>query len=213
MALAARYLDEMPEAKTIIRLRREIRLATKGTPQTIAEDAVTSAGYVSFGTEQLYNAQSHLVKTAYRMVVPLVHPDKGGDRELFQLVLAAYRLRDLTFLQETWLFLVKDNIFWRCSDEAHAYLNQELKRPGVSLARLRNRPEFQIVTLHQIGKQEEALAFATARARELIVVLQRELNHLLNPNAMEQDNGNEENREEGSVEKDADENWDEGPGF
>lgn len=202
MELAALYLDELPESQTIIRLRREIRLATKGTPQTIAEDAITSAGYVSSGTEQLFNAQSHLVKNAYRMVAPLVHPDRGGDVEMFQLVNSAYRLRDLTFLQETYIMLVKDNVFWRCSDEAEYYMKQEIERPKVSLGMFQNKPEFEIVRLHQSGKREEAKAYASRLAQTLIYMLQTELNHLLNPNAMEHNNGNDKESNEESWSED-----------
>jgi hypothetical protein len=213
MKLASTYLDELPEAKTIIRLRREIRLATKGTPATIAQDAVTSAGYVSVGTEQLYNAQAHLVKNAYRMVAPLVHPDRGGDPELFQLVLAAYRLKDLTFLQETYLMLVKNTGMrkwaWRCH-EGREYMKQELQRPDVSLQRLRNDPTFQIAMLHQQGKDvEDVLAFASLHARTLILILQAELNHLLNPSHLtEQENGNsQESSKEDLNDQDLGESW------
>lgn len=205
MNVASTYLDSLDESKTIIRLRREIRLATKGTPQTIAEDSITSAGYVSFGTEQLYNAQSHLVKSAYRMVAPLVHPDRGGDVNLFQLVNSAYRLKDLTFLQETYLMLVKDNVFWRCSTEAADYMLQEIERPKVSLTRLRTSPEFQIVMFHRSGAPDKAQAYAQDRAKALIYILQSELNWMLNPNPQpnatqnetEQHHGNDNKEESG----------------
>jgi len=196
LACASSYLDALPEAKTIIRLRREIRIATRGVPQTYAHEAVTSAGYVSAGTEQLYNAESHLVKAAFRMVAPLVHPDRQqGSDKLFQLVLAAYRLKDLTFLQETYINLVKDNVCWRCTDEALNYMRQEIQRPEVSLERLRTTPEFRIVMLHQQGKPEEARLFAQAMARHLVVKLQAELHFLYtqginNPNG-EANHGNQ----------------------
>ena len=194
MKLVSSYLDEMPEAKTIIRLRREIRLATRGTPATIAQDAITSAGYITTGTEQLYNAQAHLVKNAYRMVAPLVHPDRGGDSELFQLVVAAYRLGDLTFLQETYLMLVKNTgagkWAWRCH-QGREYMKQELQRPQVSLQRLRNDPTFQIAMLHQQGKPAEVIrAYAEKHAQTLIFILQSELNHLTISHLTEQHHGN-----------------------
>jgi hypothetical protein len=210
MDLAARYLDEMPEAKLIIHLRREIRLAVRGTPQTYAQDAITTAGYVSAGTEQLYNGMAHLAKVAYRAVAGLVHPDRGGDPQLFQLALAAYRMNDLTYLQELYLRLVKDNVFWRCSAEARDYLKQEIKRPEVSLTHLQTRPEFQIVMFHQSGKPDVAREVAQLHATRLIVMLQAELNHLLGikPNDAEQENGdNEEGSEEDRSDKDCGEDW------
>ncbi|BAG41772.2 hypothetical protein [Ralstonia phage phiRSL1] len=62
---------------------------------------------------------------------------------MFQLSLAAYRLNDLTFLQELYINLAVNNLWWRCSNAAHNYMKQELERPAVSLQRLRTRPEFQ----------------------------------------------------------------------
>lgn len=184
--LAGTYLEKMEEAQTILRLRRDIRIATRGTPDTIGMDSVQIAGYVSMQTESLYNAQSYMVKDAWRKIAPLVHPDRqGGSTDLFQSALAAYRLKDLTYLQDLYVQLHKDNIFWRCSEDANHYLETELERPNVSLAKLRSKPEFQITMLHQSGKPDLAMDFARVIARKLIVMLQQELTYLLtgiNPN-------------------------------
>ncbi|MGD0511245.1 MAG: hypothetical protein ABSA33_05390, partial [Candidatus Micrarchaeaceae archaeon] len=114
------YYDEEESLKDIVvGLRREIRMQTKGTPATIAQDSITGAGFIPKGTEQLYNAQQHLLKSAYRMVAQLVHPDRpNGSHELFQEVVTAYRLGDMTFLQELWLRLTQDTLFWRSSTDA-----------------------------------------------------------------------------------------------
>ena len=173
------YYDALPEAKTVIRLRRDIRMATKGTPETTAMDSITTAGYVSFGTEQLYNAEAHLVKKAYRMLVGLVHPDlSNGDRELFQLVNAAYHLRDLVYLQELYIQLTKDSLWYRCSKEAIEYLQQEVERPVISLKLLQAHPEFRIAQKHMVGRTAEAQAIAKSRIIELIGTLQNELTYL-----------------------------------
>jgi len=190
------YFDALPEAKTVIRLRREIRLATKGTPQTIAQDAITTAGYISFGTEQLYNAESHLVQAAYRMVASLVHPDRGGDPELFQLVNAAYRLKDLTFLQELYITLKVDNPFWRCRDGL-LYMQQEVDRPQVSTKILQTTPEFEICRLHMKGDHKGASILAQTRLLELIVTLNAELHSLL---TVSNTTGNNHDQQESSEE-------------
>jgi hypothetical protein len=179
LKIANDYYAALPEVDVVIRLRREIRMATKGTPETIAVDSITTAGYVSFGTEQLYNAQAHLVKKAYRLVRSLVHPDLGGDAELFRLVNAAYHLRDLTFLQELYIQLVKDSLWYRASDEGLAYLKQEIERPVVSLRILQSTPEFTIAQRHLSGNIESADRCARARLAELIGTLNNELNYLL----------------------------------
>jgi hypothetical protein len=194
-----RLFSEYKEAETVVRLRREIRLSTKGTPVTQAVDAVTAAGYVSFGTEQLYNAQSQFVSSAYRQVVSLVHPDRmGGDTTLFQLVNAAYHLRDLTFLQELFISLTKDNVFWRCSQEARDYLRQEIERPQVSLRLLQSTPEFGIARLVMTGRALNARHEAHMRIKELVIVLTRELMWIqtkhdpLNPSPTGAEHGNQE---------------------
>ena len=186
LKLAASYLDSAPEAGVIKRLRREIRIQTRGFAMNEAEDAVSSAGYVSFGTEQLYNAESYLVKKAYRKIAPIVHPDSnlyGGKHasvETFQMVNAAYKLKDLTFLQDLYFNLVKDNVFWRCSDEAHYWLDTELQRPQVTLDRLRTDPTWQIGMLHQQGKPKEIIdKFVSHIAQLLVIKLQAELNYIL----------------------------------
>jgi len=175
------YFDAHPElTKVVINTRREIRMQIRGTPATIAMDSITTAGYIPNGTEQLYNAQAHLLKAAYRSLAPLVHPDLGGSTELFQEVQTAYRLRDYTFLQELFLRLTKDSLFWRSSPDSVLYCQQEQERPSVSLNLLQKTYEFQIVRQHALGKPKEAAKLAEERLTGLIVELQRELNHMIN---------------------------------
>lgn len=184
------------EAETVVRLRREIRLATKGTPVTIEQNSISAAGYVSMGTEQLYNAESHLVTGAYKKLVTLVHPDReGGDLELFQLVNAAYHLKDLTYLQELYISLTKDSVAYRASTEGLAYLRQEIERPQVSLRLLQSTPEFKIARQYLGGHKLLARQQAHMRIKELVVVLGRELTYIttkhINPSSAGASNGNE----------------------
>jgi hypothetical protein len=180
LAIVNSYFEKDERHQTVVRLRREIRLATRGTPITISQESITAAGYVSVGTEQLYNAQSHLVRSAYLAVRKMVHPDlTKGNRELFQLVNTAYRLKDLTFLQETYLMLVKaHDVFWQ-AHEGLAWAAQEVERPGVSLKILQSTPEFAIASAHLRGRVQEAQLLAKSRLTRLVVELQAELNHLL----------------------------------
>jgi hypothetical protein len=169
------YAEHEGLTKLVKHLRYEIRINTKGTPATIAQDSITAAGFIPNGTEQLYNAQAHLLKTAYRMLAPLVHPDRGGSNELFQQVLTAYRLKDYTFLQELYIILTRDSLFWRSSQESVDYCEQEKERPRLSLNLLQNTAEFQIVRQHVLGKPKKAAEYAEQRLRASIVELQREL--------------------------------------
>jgi hypothetical protein len=181
LQVANSYFDNFEEERDhVIRLRRDIRAHTRGAAATQAFDAITAAGYISNGTEQLYNAQSELVKTAYRAVAPLVHPDRSKyDAELFQQVRAAYVMHDLTFLQETYINLVHEHDpFWR-QTKGIAYCEQELERPKVSLRLLQTTPEFGIARAHLTGRVEVARALAKKRLLELIVTLGHELHSLL----------------------------------
>lgn len=175
------YAEEESLTALVIELRREIRMQTKGTPATIAQDAITSAGFIPRGTEQLYNAQQHLLKNAYRMLAPLVHPDRGGSNELFQEVVTAYRLGDMTFLQELYLQLTKDSLFWRSSKDSVEYCKQEIQRPAMSIQMLQKTYEFEIVRQHALGKFDNARALAKERLSALIVELQREIAFIINP--------------------------------
>jgi hypothetical protein len=201
--VANTYYADDPLSDVVVRLRREIRLATKGTPLTIEQSAITAGGYVSFGTEQLFNAQSHMAKAMYRKLAPLVHPDHGGDLELFQLVNAAYHLRDLTFLQETYFFLTKDTVFWRCREGIN-YMQQEIQRPEVSLRMLQNRVEFKITRLHLQKQFTLAAEMAQENLKRLVIELQNELTYLLTKSFPEgephgyQEDGNQSSDQEGT---------------
>ncbi|QBQ74554.1 hypothetical protein BcepSauron_174 [Burkholderia phage BcepSauron] len=170
--------EEDERHDTVVRLRREIRLATRGMPVREAHEPVTAAGYISFGTEQLYNAETELVADAYRKVRTLVHPDHGGDAELFQLVKTAYLLRDLTFLLETRLMLEHGHDLAWMQGPGIEWAEQEIQRPVVSTSILQATPEFAIARLLQQGKRDVAKSLASRRLAELVVTLQAELNHI-----------------------------------
>lgn len=184
-----RLYEDLPDAATVLRLRREIRNATRGIPAHLAQDAVTAAGYVSTGTEQLHNAQAHLVKNAYQKVARLTHPDRGGSVDLFAQVNAAYHLKDLTFLQELYISLTKDSVLWRSSDEAIAYALQELERPRVSLVVLQATAEFAIFRLVRIGQEDQARSMAQQRLQQLVYLLTKELHSLQFPSLYEVNDG------------------------
>ena len=169
------YAEHEGLTKLVKHLRYEIRINTRGTPATIAQDSITAAGFIPNGTEQLYNAQAHLLKVAYRMLTPLVHPDRGVSNELFQQVVTAYRLKDFTFLQELFIMLTRDSLYWRSGQDSVDYCAQEKERPRLSLNLLQNTAEFQIVRQHVLGNKKKAAEYAEQRLRASIVELQREL--------------------------------------
>lgn len=182
LRVANLYYDQHEQRDYVVRLRLGIRNATRGSVPSSGMSTPTVSGYVTSGTEQLYNAEQHLLSAAYRKVRSLVHPDSSkleNSQELFQLVNAAYHLRDLTYLQETYLTLTNArDLFWQQATGLE-YVKQELERPKASLRILQASPEFRISQLHMTRKFDEAAKLAGLRIQQLIIELTAELNSLL----------------------------------
>lgn len=164
---------------TTRRLRLEIRLATRGTGTNYSLDSVADDLYINANTEQLYNAQTVLLKSAYRKVAMLVHPDRGGDDEMFNAVYSAYKNRDLTFLQEYYIMHTYSNdLFWKQS-EGIDYALQELQRPAVSLEKFKSNPLYAVNRLHVISQKEKAQQAMKTYQLQLNVVLAAELKFIM----------------------------------
>lgn len=195
------YKDEELAVKTK-RLRHEIRLFTKGTGTVYALDAVTERLYIHEGNEQLYNANSILLKSAYRKLALLTHPDKGGDPKLFHAVNEAYRNRDLTFMRELWITLNRqDDLFWRQS-EGLDYALQEIQRPEINWLVFKGNPLFAVNRLHTIGNTRQAKIDMVKFQKSLNARLFNELTHLKEKyygkgQEIQEGKGTEESSEEG----------------
>lgn len=167
--------------KEIKRLRHLIRINTRGMPDIIGQDAITNDAYLSSTTQQLYNANSHLLKTAWKMVRRKLHPDvnSGEVTELFKLAKNAYEIRDFTYLQELWLMLdAKDGLHWCCSAGVR-YFEQEVTRPSMSLSILKTTDEFKIMQAHASGHPEKAELLAVDSLHLQLRKLHWELHNLL----------------------------------
>jgi hypothetical protein len=182
LSIANTYFDTNERRDYVVRLRIDIRNATKGNTRSVGMSTPTVTGYVTGGTEQLYNAENRLLRAAYQKVISLVHPDSSklrNSQELFQLANAAFHLGDLTYLQELYLTLTfEHDLFWQQSSGLE-YVRQELERPTTSLRILQSSPEFRISQLHMTRKFEEARILADRRMDELVLELTAELNSLL----------------------------------
>jgi len=171
------YKDESLSEKTK-RLRNEIRLMTRGTVTTYEQDAATNNLYLASENEQLYNAESVLLKSAYRKLAMLTHPDKGGDPDIFKSVRDAYVGRDLIFLQELFISLqYSQDLFWQQS-KGFAYALQEQQRPHMNLAKFKNNPMFAVNRLHTTGKKADAEVAMRKFQKVLIQTLFNELTYL-----------------------------------
>lgn len=195
------YFSEFEDLQRRVKdLRRDIRLATRGTPLTIAQSSATDNAYYYHGTEQLFNTNQLLLKDAYRKLMKLTHPDKvPGRRHLFDAVNVAYDLQDLTYLIELYLILNDEpNLHWRQA-QGIAYQQQELERPNVSTKRLRNAPEFGIMRAHVVKKTDAAKRLAELRLLDLVISLNNELMYILHPTHFQSENDHGSS-EEGSQE-------------
>ncbi len=169
--------------KEVQRLRQLIRINTRGTPDRIGQDAITNDAYLSSTTQQLYNANSHLLKTAWRMVRRKLHPDvnSGGasESELFKMAKNAYEMRDITYLQELWLMLdSRDGLHWCCTSGVR-HFEQEVTRPSMSLSILKTTDEFKIMQAHASGHPEKAELLAVDSLHLQLRKLHWELHHIL----------------------------------
>lgn len=164
------------------RLKREIRLITKGTPVTEPLDPASMQPILKSDpnfNQQQYDAESVLLKQAYRLVAMLAHPDKGGTQELFDEVRTAYLNRDLPTLTHLYLTLSKGrNLYWQQSDEGVEHMSNELERPRVITEKVKASPVYVIARLHIAGKAELAKELMEKYLKAEILSLLNELNYL-----------------------------------
>lgn len=150
------YSSEHVEVQDRIKtVRQAIRNATKGQAASYSIDAITDSLYLENVTEQLYVANQALLKSTYKKLAQLTHPDKQSTNiNLFQAVNAAYRNKDLVYMQQLYITLVNNkNLYW-VQGEGLIYCKQELHRPQVSLTLLAKSPLYAICRMHATGNSK-----------------------------------------------------------
>jgi hypothetical protein len=137
-------------------IRQSIRNLTKGQVATYSIDSITDSLYLENTTEQLYVANQTLLKSTYKKLAQLTHPDKhAGCNNLFIAVNAAYRNKDLVYMQQLYVTLVNSkNLYW-LQTKGLSYCKQELERPQVSLTVLAKSPLYAICRMHATGNSKE----------------------------------------------------------
>lgn len=178
--LSKNFPELMDEIKA---LRLEIRNASKGAAIKDAQETPTTFTVTTEGAEAS-DAQLALLRDAFRKLAAITHPDRpGGSAELFDEVRRAYKNRDLHFLIELYITLVKSrNLWWITSQEAKEYVQTQTARPKVLLARLRSTSEFQVMQLFMSGRKEEAKNAIHNYMLMLKIALHTELQHVLRTN-------------------------------
>lgn len=165
--------------KEIMNTLRSIDEITTGVPATEALNIRPNRVY-SADSGQLDNAELLLLKTAYRKVAAIVHPDKAtGNKEQFQQATLAYQDQDYIELIEMYCVLKNfPNVFWRQSEIGIEYISTEVNRPKVKLQKLKASPLFKVVQFHILGHTDAAKAQFEMLLLDKLKAVNSELNHL-----------------------------------
>ncbi len=178
------YAQDYPELiDELNRLRLDIRLVTKGVPVTAPLDSASAHPVLTHSpeyNEQQYNAFTHLLRSAYKKVAMLCHPDRpGGSAELFKELTEALETRDLSKITLMYTELSAGrNLYWQQSEQAVDHASTELARPQAQLKQLRSSPAFAIARYHVVGAFAQATRAMERHLKSEIVELLNELQYL-----------------------------------
>lgn len=164
----------------ISELKRQIRLQTKGqASQHEVDSPLPTELDEEIQNEQLYVANTVLLKSVWKALAQKLHPDKGGDPELFAAAHAAYRGRKLRFLQELLMqFEQFDDLVW-ITQHGLQYLETEFGRLRVEEEQRRNSILYMVYYNHIVGNFVKAAQYANVYLAQNIEHLQNELAHIL----------------------------------
>lgn len=178
------YAQDYPElVDELNRLRLDIRLVSKGVPITVPLDSASSHPVLTHEqgfSEQQYNAFTLLLRSAYKKVAMLCHPDRpGGSSELFKELTEAFETRDLTKITLMYTELSAGrNLYWQQSEQAVDHASTELARPQEQLKQLKSAPAFAIARYHVVGAFAQATKAMERQLKNEIVALLNELQYL-----------------------------------
>ncbi len=138
--------DFSDKTKQLARLRNANRVRQKGiTHNETMSEIQPEEGL----TVPISDAERFLLKKAYRMAASLTHPDKGGNKEDFQYVTAAYKANDLGALTEFVLSTgsVTDQI---------TYWQNECQKPDIEWRSFQSTLEHKAAQLYMCGQHAKA---------------------------------------------------------
>jgi hypothetical protein len=168
-------LDEIEDCQ------RRIRLLTKGTPLTESlapEDKEPVLFSDPNHNQRQYDAHTVLLRKAWRNLAPLCHPDKGGDKEVFQEAQTAYKMRDLERLVAIYLSIAQGrNLYWQQADGLY-HVSSEYERYGVKIEMYRQLPAWRAARLYLAGQVNSAVNIVRLDLAERIYALNNEIHYL-----------------------------------
>lgn len=162
------YSIQFPKKLTIIsELKSQIRDNSKGVRG--------EGGYIDIDESDNFKTSvtnDQLCKGIYRKLASVMHPDKGGDKEEFQILLSAYRNRDHLMLRILYekLNVSYDIEFW-------VYVADRIK---VKYRELQSLEKFRIVQFHISKKTELAREAMADYLDKVVFSLTSELRDIIN---------------------------------
>ncbi|QDH83459.1 DnaJ-like chaperone protein [Achromobacter phage Motura] len=162
--------------KTIKELRTQIRENTKGMPTDPFEDTL----YMGMAASQREtDAAKAICKGLYKVLAQKLHPDKGGDPELFAEIHQAYKQYDIDFLRIQYTLLESESsLNWKIS-EGVAFWHAQWERAAQDFKILQESKWFTVVRFHMTGQQALAEKAMAETLKHRIFELRSEFNHLV----------------------------------
>jgi hypothetical protein len=168
------------ELEELERLKRELRLITKGTPLTEAltpEDKDPLLRHDPNFSQAQYDAETVLLKGIYRKLAMLAHPDRGGDRTAWDEVEVAYNMRDVPRLNAIWFSIVEGrNLYWQQSSGVY-HSSNELQRYRVNIEKLKQTEGWRAARLYMANEVNSAVDVVRLHLADRIAALMNEINY------------------------------------
>jgi hypothetical protein len=163
--------------------QRTLRLITTGTPVTEAltpDDKDPLLRSDPHFNQRQYDAHTQILKITYRKLCQLCHPDKGGDKHVFEEVQVAYKMRDHNRLNAIYLSIVQGrNLYWQ-QDEGVYHVSTEYERYRVNVELLRQTPGWRATRFFLAGQVNTAVDIVRQHLADKIAALGNEINYVIN---------------------------------
>ncbi len=176
--ITAKLEDLCPTEKKIL---SDLRLAVQNATIGEATSDFSFQEHINLFDNSTQFDQMHMAKCKeiYRVLAQRLHPDKGGDADLFAAVNKAMREGDLEFLAVQEVLLIHESKYdWRAYEGLDFWIKQIEMLP-VREQKLKASPIFKIVREYQSGKIHVATKHMKELLEHKIIATQTELNYMV----------------------------------
>lgn len=165
--------DDFPElTQQIAAMLVRVRNLRRGVPAT---ESLSAPQQSESGRTKVSEAETFLLKKAYRKASWLCHPDRGGKHEEFVMVTDAYHAGDLNSLN-AFVLSKQEN-----TEEMVQHWRRDAERCKIAWVEFQSTPEFALATLIQRGNYPLAASFFEKLLYEELYRLHCEEEELLTP--------------------------------